>query len=225
MDRLSTHKSEPRLAGTHLLGKSLRTILWVYGFAALLLALVSSALLGSYRLNLIDARLVERFGHWVFLDLETVLRIAVAPIALLWLCWIVRIGRAVSGKEGAESVVVYFIPVGNLILPLLDIRAMWRAVQLSAQHPPALLWIWWVNWLAFLLFPPWGAKYLWVFYSGRYGITEGGWLLVARCLLGATSAFLASIVVHRLTLMTVNSAIAPPDSLHEPGAGERRSRH
>gem|GEM_PF-6965989 len=196
------------------MGKSLRTILWLYALVALLLALVGAALLVSQGLNLIDARLAERLGHWVFLDLETVLRVAILPIALLWLCWIVRIGTAVCGKEGAESVGAYFIPVDNLIRPLLDIRAMWRAAEANAQHPPALLLFWWVHWLAFLLFPPWGGKYLWLFYSGVYGIREGGWFLVVRCVLGATSAYLAAMVVHRLTLMTVNNAIYPlSDSL------------
>lgn len=119
-------------------------------------------------------------------------------VALLWSIWQYRFFCAAreagySGEQTpATSVFVWFVPIGNLLLPLLGLRSLEKALlRPDAQKP--LLIVWWCLWIA--------ARQSHRLFVNVDSNAVAGYLTVGVWVLNAGAAIAASMVLlhlHRL---------------------------
>jgi hypothetical protein len=133
--------------------------------------------------------------------------LVVLTLVVIWLVWqhrahsnLVALGLMKGGISPALGVVAWFIPIANLVLPMLVTREIWsRSERLEppakTSHPAFFLW--WLGWLAAWGFMSWTVVQTIKSFPAPYAPSTGASL--GGLVLGLVNAAAAAILVRSIS--------------------------
>lgn len=157
---------------------------------------------------------------WIGMAMGATLLVSTAS----WLVWqaaahatVARLGIEGTGFGPAFGLLAWVLPVGNLILPLLAVREIWRASEPGAgprdwrqRHASLLLWAWWVCFLAGTLVAVLGIRHELGSHVLNGDLISRDRLLIVACWVGIVGAGLAGLIVHQINdRLFVRANVAP----------------
>lgn len=149
---------------------------------------------------------VDRADTWVAVALIAS-SVALVLTAVAWLAWQHRAASLLQTRtrgwrgDPARGVVVWLIPVANLVAPLLVVAELVRGAGLRM---PLTLGAWWLSWLAAAVLAGFGTKHPDVLADQR--LPDG--LAVAGDVLTVAAGLLAIGIVRHLTVATARAQAA-----------------
>lgn len=153
---------------TRLVGKLGRVMFWliVTTFGLSLLQQVTiQAIGGSEQMS--DPQFVTSGLGMLVSIFGCASSLVVLTLVVIWLIWqhrahsnLVALGLTKGGISPALGVVAWFIPIANLVLPMLLTREIWSRSE--RLEPPAKIshpafFSWWLGWLALWAFMSWSV--------------------------------------------------------------------